>query len=173
MPDILDVVWTITRYAIAMGIGAVLGVVFTKNKTKKGHTVPVIEKTTRNFTLMTVVLMVISLVAVGNTAYSANKQATCNSEFRRVIKERSDITIQDGVLRDKLDDSSSEGFDALHDLVLSLLSQPPLTTEQLNAQIGELNTVLSDNLDERQQIKVTQKELADQRARNPYPDPRC
>lgn len=171
MPDILEVLWVLIRYGVAVGVGVIIGNLFTRGKTKKGRTIPVIERTTKTFTLTTVLLLVVSLVAVVNTAYNANKQATCNSEFRRVIKERSDITVQDGTLRDRLDVLSNKEEAALLPLVQNLVNGSP--NEVVLSSVNDLRVVIDSNVKERVNIAEQQRAIAEQRAKNPYPDPRC
>lgn len=167
-----EILFAIIRYAVAAAVGFVVGVVFSRGKLRKdGHEIPVIERTTLNFTLVTVVLLVLSLVAVVNTAVAANKQSDCNAEFLRVIKERSAFTAEDGKLRDRLDELSNNEEAALLPLAQNLAGGA--TRDQIADDIQNLEEVINANVAERAEIAQTQEEIAKKRAQNPYPDPQC
>lgn len=102
------------------------------------------------------VIMLLAIYTVVATSISNNRQeasvreqAVCNEEFIRVIRERSQITTRDGE-----------------------------NLARLITDIGDILRVQDDSTDERMGAafrRYQEQALANQeeRALNPYPDPRC
>lgn len=167
-----DILFAIARYAVAVGVGVVIGIMFTRGKTKHDHTVPFVEKNDRNFTLVVVVLLTFSLIAVINTAVATNEQAACNDEFRSALQERANITTEDNKLRDRQAALNNEDAVALRDFLKVLLTNPGEAGRAVTmASLQNFQVVINDNSVERDNIIVEQQKLEQKRKDNPYPEP--
>lgn len=118
-------------------------------------------------------LVVVGVLSIVSTGVAQYRQGNCNDDFRGTIAYRGQIVVEDGALRDRLDDLSNNEEAALRELVKALLVTPPLGDDQIRSKIAEVNSVIDENLRERADIKKKQQDLREKRNANPYPDPRC
>lgn len=169
-----DLLLVLLRYGLAVVAGFIAGTVFSKHKTKKGHTVPAIDRSTRNMTLVSVMLLLISIVAVVNTAVATNKQSACNDEFREALSIRAQITVEDNQLRDRQNALNTEDAVALRDFLKTLLTNPGEEGRVVTmAALQDFQTTINDNSIERDKILAEQAKLNDQRNDTPVPELAC
>lgn len=132
-------------------MGFILGSAVKWRKGKhNGHDVvsPTISRTPRSIAMLAIVMTMLSLLTVFNSATSTNKQRDCNAEFQRVINERSQYT--------------QAADDALYQMVREIYQ------DATNTNRGDTDFVESLNAYLEAQASVNQA-----RRDNPYPDPRC
>lgn len=109
-----------------------------------------------------VIGLLIVLLAIGtlaNGVYAQNKQANCNTEFRRVLSERADLT------RDR----TAAQVDLQRRLIAVEDRYPPESLVDPGPRIAYLTEKERARAD---YIKAIEK-IDAERAANPYPSPRC
>ena len=169
-----DIVLTILRYGLAVFVGFIAGVLISRGKTDGGHTVPIITKDDKNFTAVTVVLVIISLIAVVTTAVSVNQQISCNKEFRASLVVRSQIAREDNRLQDRLIAIGADDSAALREFLGKAIMAPPGDPNgQLPEDLIKFRERINDNSAERAKIMEEQANLEKQREEHPYPEPQC
>lgn len=158
-----EIVFTIVRYGVAVAVGIVIGVIFSSGKVKvkgKPVTIPYIERTGRNFTLVVVLLLTFSFISVANTAIAANRQEQCNAAFRSIIASNSQGTAEAAETQDNLWRELS-GFLTTPPVVPE--GQTPSAADQAMAvSPADIATSIDRYLAKREEVKAN-------RADNPYP----
>ncbi|QMU22493.1 hypothetical protein [Gordonia rubripertincta] len=135
------------------GFGLMLGLAVTwRKKTVHGYEVPVPTPRPDGVIwrrLIGGILVVTAVLSVVNGAMFTSRQANCNEEFRRVIKERSDDSVTQSELWSQL--------------------------ERKLADIGPAVTLAKQQqiVDARKSYVTQYEAITEKRRANPYPDPRC
>lgn len=106
-----------------------------------------------------VCLIVLFVISTLQLAYYTYHQRECNTEFKRVLTERAAISADDNNIR-------KDNDDAVADLVTGFLSLPPNSRDAARALLQEYSRRVTAN-------DAKQRANEQQRAKNPYPDPKC
>lgn len=165
--SVSEILLALVRYGVSVGVGIVIGIVFSSGKVHihgKAVTVPFIDRNSKNFTLIVILMLVTSIFAVGITALQARRQEACNAEFNSTLKVRSSVSQDNEML-------ATSDRKSLADLFVKLLSIPQNISreegaaqsrkliEDYNAQVGATDTKRAMN----EQIRKD----------NPLPEPKC
>lgn len=163
MTDMVDSLPRLLTILVSGIVGYAAGTIVSYRRARLlGHSwvLPVVERSTRNFTIVVLTLSLLTVTTVVQSAVDQAEQERCNTEFRRVLAERAATTAEDTAVnvRDKA---------ALDDAVQQLID---------NAASGGREASLSTlqgYLDQREESREIQRANEERRAQNPYPEPRC
>ncbi|QDF16198.1 hypothetical protein SEA_MALACHAI_25 [Gordonia phage Malachai] len=151
--DPTDLILELVR-AIGYGtIGVVIGLAFTWRRATV-HGVEVRVPTARPDKpvwkrIIGALLVLVAVLSMTQSTIFTARQSACNDEFRRVIKERSEASLEQSELWSKLE--------------RKLASIGPAVTLEKQSEIVAA----------RQRYVRDFDRLSEQRRANPYPDPRC
>lgn len=163
-----EVLSFILRYGAAVVVGIIVGVLFSSGKVRVAGrvvTVPIVERNSRNFTIVVAVLLLASILAVANTSIQSNRQAGCNQEFRRVITENSALTAESAALQDRLWGELA-GYLTTPPVVENA---PPSST---TSPQGFDDMVTSQQIGDSINLYLAEREQAKNNRQN-YPDAKC
>lgn len=176
---ISDILWGILRYGGCVALGIVIGNMFTAGRFKwrnRSYVVPYIPKSGKNITIVAFVLVILSVFAVVNTSVSNARQTNCNSEFRRVIAERAQITAEDSKLASKADMLTITENDARVEYLQGVVNSGVDGNSSTQARIDAAKKYLQVSLEvavERKSLNDQKQKLIAQRTANPIPEPKC
>lgn len=162
-----DVLFTLLRYGLAVGFGVVLGRIFSSGKVKlrgRSVTIPYVDRNSINFTLIVVLLLAGSGLAILNTSVATNRQAQCNEEFNQTLKFRSAISQENEQL-------ATQDRKALGDLFIDLLSIPRDVSREESAERSR--RLIEDYNNEIKQTDARRAQNDQERKDNPLPEPKC
>lgn len=157
-------------YLIVGALGFISGFVWRLGTLKihgKEVVLPFIGATSRNFTLVAIVLALLSLFTIVQVDRSNTENVRCQVEFQTVLKYNADITTQERPLNERRDKAEALADQALSEFVHIILQPGVDVREQLK--------ILDQKRSQSQQdIALAEKErrvLTESRA--PYPEPQC
>ena len=139
----------------------------------KGHRIilPVISKTSRNFTVMVIALALMSLATIVQTEHNAAQSEQCDRQFREALRYNTDIAAQERGLADRERTVNADARTALADWFAAIITLPAgqrdegiRVTIEYNDRAAEVATKLQDLEHERETLAE---------ARTPYPEPSC
>lgn len=157
-------------YLIVGALGFISGFVWRLGTLKihgKEVVMPFIGATSRNFTLVAIVLALLSLFTIVQVDRSNTENVRCQVEFRSVLKYNADITNQERPLNERRDRAQFDSNQALTDFVHLLLT-PGV---DVRAELKVLDDKRTAAQNEINQIEKERKVLTESRA--PYPEPHC
>lgn len=157
-------------YLIVGALGFISGFVWRLGTLKihgKEVVLPFIGANSRNFTLVAIVLALLSLFTIVQVDRSNTENVRCQVEFQTVLKYNAEITNQERPLNDRLDKAQKEADQALTDFVHNILV--PGTDNRAELKVLDDKRTAAQN--EINQVEKERKILTESRA--PYPEPRC
>lgn len=157
-------------YLIVGALGFISGFVWRLGTLKihgKEVVLPFIGSNSRNFTLVAIVLALLSLFTIVQVDRSNTENVRCQVEFQTVLKYNAEITNQERPLNDRLDKAQKEADQALTDFVHNILV--PGTDNRAELKVLDDKRTAAQN--EINQVEKERKILTESRA--PYPEPRC
>lgn len=146
--------------------GAIMQFGFLKVKGRK-VVIPFIESSSRNLTMLAIVLGLMSLFTIVQVDQSAKRYESCQVQFQEALKYNTDITAQERSLTRQKDKTEEEARQSLRDLIFGLTQENP----DGPALVGKF---YSDTTRQNKQLAEIEHERAELTAnRTPYPEPRC
>lgn len=157
-------------YLIVGALGFISGFVWRLGTLKihgKEVVLPFIGATSRNFTLVAIVLALLSLFTIVQVDRSNTENVRCQVEFQTVLKYNAEITTQERPLNERRDKAQFDSNQALTDFVHLLLT-PGV---DVRAELKVLDDKRTAAQNEINQVEKERQVLTESRA--PYPEPHC
>lgn len=157
-------------YLIVGALGFISGFVWRLGTLKihgKEVVLPFITSNSRNFTLVAIVLALLSLFTIVQVDRSNTENTRCQVEFQTVLKYNTEITTQERPLNERRDKAQFDSNQALTDFVHLLLT-PDV---DVRAELKVLDDKRTAAQNEINQVEKERKVLTESRA--PYPSPHC
>lgn len=136
---------------------------------------PFIARTSRNLTIMAMVLGAISLVTVVQVQVVTSQSTRCDQEFRSALKYNTDLgaSTRDLDTRERMarDDGRVAIADLVRDLTVRLTTPPPPTVDDTASLLARYNYRAEDVAKRLEHLNIERDAVNAQRA--PYPEPTC
>lgn len=131
--------------------------------------IPFIESSSRNLTVLAIVLGLMSLFTIVQVEQSAQRFEDCQVQFQEALKYNTDLTARERDLTRQKDRTEEEARKSITDLVFGL------TTAKSAADRNALvQRFLDDSKRQNDLLAEIEHERGDLTAnRTPYPEPRC
>lgn len=169
-----DLFQSIVWYLVSGALGWAFGMVTNYRRAQIAGVsvvVPFISRSSRNFTIMIVVLSAITMFSVVSGQIQRKHMDDCTAQFQAVIRYNADLNRQDRELERRDDKLREERDDLLDELVTGLT----LPDNQGNALLllRTYQERVDRNSDDRAKLDAERAEVQKEREQNPYPEPKC
>lgn len=147
--------------------GAIMQFGFLKVKGRK-VVIPFIESSSRNLTMLAIVLGLMSLFTIVQVDQSAKRYEDCQVQFQEALRWNTEITNQERSLTRQKDKTEEEARQSITDLVFGVVNAPQ------PERTAVVQKFLDDTKRQNERLAEIEHERAELTAnRTPYPEPRC